>query len=90
MSNATLFSTRELSHAVRAKDLRGATHVIRTVGEAARFIRANLTPARRRDVTIRQSWDCLEAAASAQADAAAVANATIALEYLLWDEGFQS
>jgi hypothetical protein len=81
-----MFCAVELSRAVTAKDKHGRREVVRTVGEAARFLRANLAFQRQHDQVARHAARCLGAAA-ADPTAERIANATMAVEIVLQEEG---
>ena len=81
-----IISTVELSRPLTAKDLDSNPHVIRTVGEAARFMWTNFSWQRKGDVAWRHAAMCLEEAAIS-ADVEHVVTATIALEVLLNEDG---
>jgi hypothetical protein len=81
-----VISTVELTRVLTAKDPHGELHVLRTVGDAARFMHANFSWRRKGDVAWRHAAMCLEEAAIAD-DAEHAATATIAVEVLLNEDG---
>ena len=81
-----IISTVELSRALTAKDMESHPHVMRTVGDAARFMRTNFPWHRKGDVAWQGAAMSLEQAA-ATGNAEQIAAATIALEVLLNEDG---
>ena len=81
-----IISTVELNRVLIAKDLESNRHVMRTVGDAARFMRTNFSSQRRGDVAWQHAAMCLEEAAKT-GDAEHISTATIALEVLLNEDG---